>query len=230
MPSDLVAGQRRQMPVGGHPTIRIGLVEDHHLVREGLRLVLGREAGMEVVDEASDADGAFDLVDRSSPDILVLDVGLGESDGIQLIRTLLDRLPTLRIVVLTMYRDAETVRQALLAGASGYIVKGARSAELVDAIRAVARGERYLHSTITSAIVDDSLRWLQTGGPLSAREREILSLIAVGHTGPEVGRLLGISPHTVRRHIANLTAKLKVRGISGLARYGMTHGFVREEK
>ena len=209
--------------------IRVALIDDHHLVREGLRLVLSAEPGIEVVDEAAESDEAFDLIDRSHPDVLVLDLSLGGLDGVQLIRSMLVRRPSLRILILSMHRDAETVRQALFAGASGYVVKGARSAELIEAIRAVVRGERYLHSAITAAIVDDSLRWLQTGGPLSAREREILSLVAAGHTAPDVGRILGISPHTVRRHVANLSTKLKVRGIAGLARYATTHGLVRDD-
>jgi DNA-binding NarL/FixJ family response regulator len=215
--------------VDSRRTIRVALVDDHHLVREGLRLVLTREPGIEVVDEAGDAAEAIDLIERSHPDVVLLDLSLGDLDGVQLIRSMLVRQASLRVLILTMHRDAETVRQALLAGAAGYMVKGARSAELVEAIRAVVRGERYLHSAITAAIVDDSMRWLQAGGPLSAREREILILVAAGHSAPDVGRILGISPHTVRRHVANLSAKLKVRGIAGLARYATTHGLVRDE-
>jgi DNA-binding NarL/FixJ family response regulator len=220
---------RTQPLVDSRRTIRVALVDDHHLVREGLRLVLTREPGIEVVDEAGDAAEAIDLIERSHPDVVLLDLSLGDLDGVQLIRSMLVRQASLRVLILTMHRDAETVRQALLAGAAGYMVKGARSAELVEAIRAVVRGERYLHSAITAAIVDDSMRWLQAGGPLSAREREILILVAAGHSAPDVGRILGISPHTVRRHVANLSAKLKVRGIAGLARYATTHGLVRDE-
>ena len=228
---DGAANDQVRMPplLDSRRTIRVALVDDHHLVREGLRLVLTREPGIEVVDEAADSAEAIDLIERSHPDVVLLDLSLGDLDGVQLIRSMLVRQASLRILILTMHRDAETVRQALLAGASGYMVKGARSAELIEAIRAVVRGERYLHSAITAAIVDDSMRWLQTGGPLSAREREILILVAAGHSAPDVGRILGISPHTVRRHVANLSGKLKVRGIAGLARYATTHGLVRDE-
>jgi DNA-binding NarL/FixJ family response regulator len=214
---------------GTHRVIKVGLVEDHHLVREGLRLVLAGARGIEVVGEASDGLEAFELLDRANPDVMIVDLSLGDGDGVPVIRALAARRPGLRVVVLSMHRDAETVRQALLAGATGYVAKGAHSMELVDAIRAVMRGERYLHSSVTAAIVDDSLRWLRAGSPLSAREREILALIATGQSAVNVGRILGISPHTVRRHVANLSAKLHVRGTPALIRYAIQNGMIREE-
>lgn len=214
---------------GSARLIKVVLVEDHHLVREGLRLVLGAAPGIEVVGEASNGEEAFELLARVRPDVMIVDLSLGDSDGIPVMRALAARRPGLRLVVLSMHRDAETVRQALLAGATAYVAKGAHSVELIDAIRAVMRGERYLHSSVTGAIVDDSLRWLRTGSPLSAREREILSLIASGHSAAAAGRVLGISPHTVRRHVANLSAKLHIHGISALSRYAAQHGLVREE-
>jgi DNA-binding NarL/FixJ family response regulator len=127
-----------------------------------------------------------------------------------------------------MHRDAETVRQALLAGADGYVVKGAHTIDLVDAIQAVMRGERYLHSSVTSVVVDDSIRWLQSGGVLTVREREILGLLASDLGAADIGRRLGISPHTVRRHVANLSEKLGTRGTAALVRYAVREGLVRE--
>ncbi|HEY7589444.1 MAG TPA: response regulator transcription factor [Candidatus Limnocylindrales bacterium] len=213
----------------GRRPIKVGLVEDHHLFREGLRLVLDRARDIDVVGEAATATEAFDVLERCRPDVMLVDLSLGQSDGISILRAISARRPEIRLVVLSMHRDAETVRQALLAGATGYVAKGAHSLELLDAIRAVMRGESYLHSSVTGAIVDDSLRWLRSGGPLSAREREILRLIAAGNSTRAVGDLLGISPHTVRRHLANLSAKLGLRGISALVRYAAQHGLVREE-
>ena len=137
-------------------------------------------------------------------------------------------MTTLRIVVLTMHSDPETVRQALAAGATGYLVKGAQSSELLEAIRAVTRGERYLHSSVTGAIVDDSMRWLQSG-PMSVREREVLTLLASGHAPAEIARRLNISVHTVRRHVANLSEKLGLRGTNALTRYAIRHGLIRNE-
>jgi DNA-binding NarL/FixJ family response regulator len=211
----------------GRP-IRVGLVDDHHLVREGLKLVLAVDERFEVVGEASTRDGAFDLVATSRPDVLVLDLTFPDGDALPLVRDLKSRHRDLRIVILTMHSDPETVRQALAAGASGYLVKGAHSQELYAAIRAVAQGERYLHSSVTGAIVDDSIRWLHTGR-MSVREREILVLLASGHAPAEIGRTLAISIHTVRRHIANLSAKLGLHGTNALTRYAIRHGLVRDE-
>lgn len=222
LPSEAVVDAR---PVAR--PIRVGLVEDHHLVREGLRLVLTTN-GFDVVGECPSVAGAFDLIERHRPDVILLDLSLVDGDGVSLLRELHARSPETRVVVVTMHRDAETVRQALLAGADGYVVKGAHSVDLIDAIQAVMRGERYLHSSITSVVVDDSIRWLQSGGVLTAREREILGLLASDLGPVEIGRRLGISPHTVRRHIANLSEKLGTRGTAALVRYAIREGLVRE--
>jgi two-component system response regulator NreC len=209
--------------------IRIALVEDHHLVREGLRLVLAGVGGFEIVGEAANRDGAAEMVAATRPDVVLLDLTLPEGDGLPLIRSLRVTHPSLRVIVLTMHSDPETVRQALAAGASGYLVKGAHLQELIAAIRAVSRGERYLHSSVTGAVVDDSVRWFQTGR-ISAREREILSLLASGYPAAEIGRRLDISVHTVRRHIANLSSKLGIRGTVALTRYAIRNGLVRDEE
>ncbi|HEY8438139.1 MAG TPA: response regulator transcription factor [Candidatus Limnocylindrales bacterium] len=216
----------RRIGRAGGP-VRIGLVDDHHLVREGLRLVLAGVDGLEVVGEASTHEEAFELVDRTRPDLLLLDLTFPEGDGLPLLRALKSLHPELRIVVLTMDRGSETVRQALVAGAQGYVVKGARTNDLLDAIAAVSNGERYLHSSVTAAIVDDSIRLNRSGAQLSIREREILTLLASGHSTSEVGAMLGISVHTVRRHVANLSDKLGIRGRGGLVRYAVEHGLIR---
>jgi DNA-binding NarL/FixJ family response regulator len=210
------------------PVIRIALADDHHLVREGLRLVLSGTPGFEVVGEASTHAAAFDLVAREQPDVLLLDLTFPEGDALPVLRDLRVRHPDLRVLVLTMHRGSESVRQALASGAAGFVFKGAHPQELSDAIRAVARGERYLHSSVTAAIVDDSMRWLEAGNQMSLREREILSLIASDHSPNEVGRMLGISIHTVRRHLANLSEKLGLRGKTALVRYAIQNGIVRD--
>jgi DNA-binding NarL/FixJ family response regulator len=207
--------------------IRVGLVDDHHLVREGLRLVL-ISRGFDVVGESPTAAGAFELLERHRPDVLLLDLSLGEADGITLLREIRARAFGTKVVIVSMHRDPETVRQALRAGAAGYLVKGAHSNDLYDAIDAVVRGERYLHSSVTAAVVDDSLRWLDSGTVLTAREREILSLLATSLSSAEVSRRLGISPHTVRRHIANLSSKLGTRGTAALIDYAIREGLARE--
>ncbi len=223
-PQDVRSGwpsRQRQGP------IRIALVDDHHLVREGLRLVLDNVDGFEVVGEAATHEEAFDLVAGTRPDILVLDLTFPEGDGLPLLRALRTLHPDLRVVVLTMDRGSETVRQALVAGARGYVVKGAHSNELLEAIHAVWRGERYLHSSVTGAIVDDSIRFNRAGSQISVREREILSLLASGHPTAEVSLMLGISVHTVRRHVANLSEKLGLHDRTALTRYAVEHGLIR---
>lgn len=207
--------------------IRIAIVDDHALVREGIRLLLELEPDLEVVGEAGTAAEAFAIVERSDPLIALVDLTLGDAEGIALIRGLGVRYPRVLTIALTMHRDGETVREALLAGASGYLVKGASRAELVAAIHAVARGERYVHSSVAEIVVGDSLRWLRHGQRLSPREREVLRLVADGRTAADVGRVLGISAHTVRRHVSNLTAKLGVGGRAGLTRYALEHGLMR---
>jgi DNA-binding NarL/FixJ family response regulator len=211
------------------PALRVGLADDHHLVREGVRLMLDGAGGIEVVGEAGTQAEAQELVASTHPDLLLLDLTFPEGDGMPLIRSLRSRYPATRILVLTMHRSAETVRQAFLAGASGFIVKGAHAGELLQAVRAVGRGERYLHSSVTDAIVEDSIRWQQADGRITSREREILSLVASGVAPTEVGRMLGISVFTVRRHIANLSAKLGLRGTTALVRYAIQHDIVRED-
>ena len=209
-------------------SISVMLVDDHHLVREGLRLALAA-AGVEVLAEAGGHEEALELLEVIHPDVTILDIGLGPTDGVGLLQVMKVRHPEVRVVVLSMHHDPETVRQALLAGADGYVAKGAHMTDLMEAVRAVMRGERYLHSSVTATVVDDSLRWLQHGSPVSAREREILSLLAAGHSPAGIAMRLGISAHTVRRHIANLGSKLEVRGIPALVRYAIHHGLAREE-
>lgn len=209
------------------PPLRVVLVDDHHIVREGVRLLLGSHHDVLVVGEASSTDEALTLIDEASPDLMILDVSLGDEDALPLIRVFHDRRPGIKILILTMHRDPETVRQALANGCAGYLVKGAYSSELLSAIRAVAHGERYLHSSITSVVVDDFLERSSATDEMTAREREVLSLIAGGQSVAAVGRVLGISTHTVRRHLANLRSKLGLHGRGALIRYAVVHELVR---
>lgn len=203
--------------------ITLVIVEDHALVREGLRLIVETEPGLEMVGEAADPESAFEIIERTRPAVVLVDLTLGPLDGIPFLRRLSVRFPGIRTLAVTMHSDGETVRQAFLAGASGYVVKGASRAELLSAIRAVARGERYIHSAVAGAVLDDSLRWLRHGGSLSPREREILRLLGAGRSSPAIARELGISVNTVRRHITNLSEKLGVHGRVALARYALEH-------
>ncbi|MEO8510491.1 MAG: response regulator transcription factor [Chloroflexota bacterium] len=207
--------------------IRVLLVEDHPVVREGLRLLLEQQADLEVVGETGRASDAIALAAELAPDVVLMDIGLGSDDGVPVIESIRSRIPATRVLVLSMFVDGETVRQALLAGAAGYVVKGASADELVAAIRAVAAGGTFLHSAIAGVVLDDGLRWLHAGAPLSPREREVLSLLAGGRSASLIARGLGISTNTVRRHLANTAEKLGIHGSRALSQYARQHGLAR---
>ena len=210
-------------------TIRVGIVDDHALVRDGLRLILEQEPDIEVVGDAADTAGAFALAATRRPHVMVVDLTLGESDGVTLLRDLTNRHPRIRLVTVTMHEHEETVRQAFLAGAAGYVVKGAPSADLIAAVRAVAKNQHYVHPVVASGVVVDSLRWLRHADRLTPREIEVLRLLTAGRTAAETGRALGISAHTVRRHIANVTDKAGVRGRVALTRYALENHLVQDD-
>ena len=209
--------------------IRVGIVDDHALVLEGLRLILEAQADMDVVGEASDAAGALAIAAAQMPDVMLVDLTLDGADGLALVRDLKARHPRTRVIAVTMHIHEETVRQAFLAGVAGYVVKGAASGELVAAIRAVADNQHYVHPVVASVVVVDSLRWLRQADRLSAREIEVLKLVTAGHTAAETGDALGISAHTVRRHLSNVAAKVGVRGRVALTRYALEHHLVYHE-
>lgn len=211
-------------------TIRIGIVDDHALVREGLRLILEAQPDLEVVGEASDPATAMTMAALSEPHILLVDLTLDGSDGLALVRDLTERYPRIRLIAVTMHHDGETVRQAFLAGVAGYVVKGAASAELIEALRAVANNQHYVHPVVASVVVVDSLRWLRQADRLSPREIEVLRLVTAGRTAAETGSALGISAHTVRRHLSNMASKVGVRGRVALTRYALEHHLVYDEK
>jgi two-component system response regulator NreC len=209
--------------------IRIGIVDDHALVREGLRLILEAQPDMDVVGEASDSAGAFSMAALSQPHIMLVDLTLDGSDGVALVRDLTVRHPRIRLIAVTMHHDEETVRQVFLAGAAGYVVKGAASTDLVAALRAVANNQHYVHPVVASGVVVDSLRWLRQADRLSPREIEVLRLVTAGRTAVETGRALGISAHTVRRHLSNMASKVGVHGRVALTRYAVEHHLVYDE-
>ena len=209
--------------------IRIGIVDDHALVREGLRLILGLQPDMDVVGEASDPAGAFAMAALREPHIMLVDLTLDGSDGVALVRDLTARHPLIRVIAVTMHHHQETVRQVFLAGAAGYVVKGAASADLIAALRAVANNQHYVHPVVAAGVVVDSLRWLRQADRLSPREIEVLRLVTAGRTAVETGRALGISAHTVSRHLANMASKVGVRGRVALTRYAVEHHLVHDE-
>jgi DNA-binding NarL/FixJ family response regulator len=211
---------------------RIVLIDDHRIVRDGLRLVLRGEEGLEVVGEASDGKQALELVGLAKPDVAIVDMHLPGVSGLELLRCLRDREPATKLVVLSADADAELVEGAMQTGVSAYILKESASEELVRAIRAVLRGEAYLSSQVAAIVVEGYRRAVTVGvapggSGLSEREEQILKLIADGQTTKEVAYALGLSPKTVESHRSRLMEKLGLYSVAELTKYAIREGLSR---
>jgi two-component system response regulator NreC len=209
-------------------TLRILLVDDHKVVRAGLRMLLESEDGLEVVDEAGDIRDAVFKVRRHKPNLILLDVTLPDGNGVDAIPSLMAEAPAAKVVILSMEDDAHHVRSAFANGANGYVLKDAAEDELVAAIREVARGGRYLHPELGARLVQADLhdRELAESDPLSEREREVLRLLAQGHTNQEIASTLYISVRTAETHRAHIMQKLRLRTRSELVRYAIDRGMM----
>ncbi len=204
--------------MGGKITILIA--DDHALVREGMRMLLGREADFELVGEAADGGEALRLAHALNPRVLVLDIGLPVLDGIEVARYLRQHGVESRLLALTARTDAASVRTALAQGIDGYVPKSEDSRELIEAIRALALGRRYLSPSIAHLLEPDAG---QLPIPVTPREREILICVAEGLSSKEIGQRLGISAATVQKHRENLGRKLGTRNAAEMASYAMIH-------
>lgn len=204
--------------------IRVALADDHNLVRQGIRALLETAGDIEVVGEAADGQEAIDLVANLAPDVLLLDIAMPKMDGLQVAEQAQSVSAGTRIVVLSMFSDKALVRQALHGGASGYLLKGSLTEELLLAVRAAHRGQLYLSPAISRTVVRDYLDSKGDGGPenpreqLTAREREVLQLIVEGETNAAIAQQLDLSVKTVEKHRANLMSKLGVHDVAGLIR------------
>lgn len=200
-------------------TIRVLLVDDHRMLREGLRSLLERSGQVQVVGEASDGQVAVEMAARLQPDVVVMDIAMPILNGIEATREIHQRNPTTKIVVLTMYETEEYTSEVLKAGASGYVTKDAAGEELLKAIHATVSGTVFLQPSVTTTLVDKYLRIVtadeQEGG-LTPRELEILRLLAKGMSNKNVAVHLHLSVHTVRAHRTNLMKKLNVHNIAEL--------------
>jgi DNA-binding NarL/FixJ family response regulator len=212
--------------------IRVVLADDHHLVRKGIRALLEKAGDIEVVGEASNGCRAIELVEQLQPDVLVMDIAMPRMDGIQAMEQVATMNVATHVVVLSMYSDKALVRQSLRSGASGYLLKGSVVEELLLAVRAANKGDLYLSPTISRSIVTDL--WTAPPGatgierfePLTAREREVLQLIAEGHTNASIAKTLKVSTKTVEKHRSRLMSKLGVHNLPGLMRAAIKHGLV----
>ena len=211
--------------------ITVALAEDHHLVRQGFKLVLAAESDMKLVGEAADGMAAVELVENQRPNVLLLDLMIPRLHGLEVIRRVHKEHPETRVIVLSMHADEPYVMEALRNGASGYVLKDCTGGDLVQAVRAVAAGRRYLspmlaERAITGYVERPGESDLDVYETLTNRERLVLQLAAEGKTSAEIATALFISPRTAETHRANLMRKLSLRSQTDLVRFAIRRGII----
>jgi DNA-binding NarL/FixJ family response regulator len=215
--------------------IKVLIVEDHQMVRAGLRALLEKAGGIEILAEASNGQEAVQLTQRHKPDVLIMDIRMPIMNGIQAAERIRELKLSVNIVLLSMYADASLVHQAIKCGAKGYVLKSSASDELLWAVQAASRGETFLSGPVSSMVVEQALHprgneeEAEPFDSLSPREKEILQLIAEEHTSSEIADQLAISEKTVEKHRAHLMEKLGVRNLAGLVRLAVKFGLVDRE-
>ena len=222
-PSDLIIPDARS---------RLVVVEDHAILREGLRALLELEPDLQIAGEASNGIDAVPLVEALKPALLITDIALPRRSGIELIACLRQMRLELKILVLTAHASEEYIRAALNAGADGYVLKDASRADLLTAVRAVLGGQTYLCSSVTAKVVCGYLRTkvgdteVVTVDQVTGREREVLTRVALGQSNKLIARALGVSIKTVEKHRANLMRKLTLHNTAAVTRFAIRHGMV----
>jgi DNA-binding NarL/FixJ family response regulator len=207
--------------------IKVLLADDHTIVRQGLKLILAAQPDFEVVGEAANGREAAELAEKLRPDIVLMDVQMPELNGIEATRRMVAANSRVKVLVLSMHKEALYVREVLKAGARGYILKDAIDTELLSAMRSVARGDGYISPGVSSALLTDYRE--QSSNPLdtlSTREREVLQLIAEGKTNKEVATKLNLSVYTVDSHRGKIMEKLNLHSAGELVRFAMKNGLV----
>ncbi len=214
------------------PSMRILIADDHGIMRAGLRALLSAETDMEIVGEAATGADALDMAEALRPDIAILDLSMPGRGGIEVTRRLSAAYPSLRILILTVHEDEVMLREALSAGAAGYIIKRAIEAELIMAVRALHQGDFYVHPIMAAALLRT---FIPSRGPVAAaseiltpRETEVLQYIALGYTNRQTADVLHISIRTVETHRAHLMAKLHLEGRAALVRYAREQGLLQD--
>ena len=217
----------------GQP-IRVLLVEDHELVRAGFTSLVQSLPGMEVVGGAANGRQAIALIRELTPDVVLMDITMPELNGLNAVGQIAAEFPLVRVIMLSMHDNEEYFRQALQAGAAGYLVKDADPAELELAIRSVARGGSYLSPAVSRHVVSEYVRGhaAEPGGfdRLTPRQIEIVQLIAEGNTNAEIAQILGLSSKTIETHRSQLMARLQIHDVTGIVRYAVRMGLVSSDR
>jgi two-component system response regulator NreC len=212
--------------------IRILLADDHRVLRAGLRLLLERHSGLQVVGEASNGREAVEAAAELNPDVVVMDVAMPVLNGIDAAAQIAARFPHVATIVLSMHSDEGYLLRALKAGARGYLLKDSAEAELVQAIRSVHEGKAFFSPALSRMLIDDYIRQLQQRGGedsyelLTPREREIFQLLAEGRSSKEAAQLLNLSPYTVETHRGNIMQKLNLHSLPELILYAVRKGII----
>ena len=212
--------------------IRILLADDHTIMRNGLRLLLERQPGFQVIGEAADGRETVEMTETLRPDVVVLDVAMPNLNGIEAARQIAAKLPAIAVVILSMHSDESYVLRALKAGARAYLLKDSAESDLIGAIKAVTEGKAFFSPAISKMLVDDYVRRLQQRGVddsyelLTTREREILQLVAEGKSNKDVANLLSLSLYTVETHRGNIMQKLNLHSVPELILYAVRKGVI----
>jgi DNA-binding NarL/FixJ family response regulator len=212
-------------------TIRVLVVDDHAVVRAGLRLVLDAEDDIETVGEAGSAQEGIRAARELAPDVVLMDVVLGDGSGLEATPEVLKGAPDAKVLVLSMQDDPRYVREAFAAGACGYVLKEAADTDVVGAVREVAAGNRYVHPALGAklAAADATAAAKAESDPLSEREREVLRLLALGHTNQEIAKMLYLSVRTAETHRAHVMQKLRFSSRAELVRYAIAEGMLEPD-
>jgi DNA-binding NarL/FixJ family response regulator len=211
--------------MSGDGNVRILIADDHGIVRSGLKLLLDRQADLEVVAEAEDGVDALEKALSERPDLAILDVTMPRMTGLQATHEIKKQAPEVQVLILSMHEDERYLFEALRAGAAGYVLKRAADTDLLEAVRAAARGQPFLTASAQQSLIRD---FLERGEQpeLTPREQEIVKLIAEAHTNREIAEILHLSEKTVESHRANVLQKLGMRDRVELVRYAIRHGLV----
>ena len=214
--------------------LRVVLADDHALVRAGMRALLSELPGVEVVAETGDGREALRLVRERKPDIALIDISMPELNGLEVAARIAHERPATRVIIVSMHGDDESVRRALVAGAAGYLLKNSDRSELELALRAVARGDTWLSPSLTKRVVAAYAQG--AGAPcgerfevLTPRQREVLQLVAEGHSNKEIAGRLNVALKTVETHRTELMERLGIHGVAGLVRYAIQVGLIRPD-